>query len=258
MIVYSLLSTMLSCSMKNNQLIKEKDIQVYIDNNFHDYKEDYNGISDLIKVNANKKLIGYASQITRKWQVDRLIIFNKEKTKCFTTVNTITNTWEKGTSDLIKSLYGVKIKEKWHVYLGNQNLIAMRDGYKYDIYEPFTWDELSYVAHEQMFGRYIKYTKNRIEIDFDQLEKDTGVRALTGKSIDEVESEEAAFLELTDYYQSRKIDSLEYQDLLNEINNPVPKERESIKKISWWDKLWGAEEPIFDSKEWKEYIMSKQ
>ncbi len=246
-----------SCGNQKNMLIKEKAISSYIDKNFNSYKNTYIELNEVIKKQANANIKWYVEKLFRKWQIDSLIIFNRDQTKLYTTLNTFTNSWEGGSSDLVQSLYGVKIKGKWHVYLGNQNLIAMRSGYKTNKYEPFTWEELSYVAHEQMFGRYIKYTKNGIEINHIALEKDTGVRALTGKNLDEVESEEAAFIELTEYYNSRKIDSLEYQEMINEINNPTPKERDPIKKVSWWDKLWGAEVPIFDTKEWKEYIKNK-
>jgi hypothetical protein len=258
-ILINVLFTMIGCNLNNGftKLQKEVAIQSYIDQNEKSYEDVYIEISNEVNRMKNDRLKSTLLNIIHESTIDKLIIFNKGRTKLYTTLNSSAKIYKNSSSDLIQSIYGVKIDGKWHVYLGNQNLIAMRDGYKTYKYEPFTWEELSYVAHEQMFGRYLKYTENEIAINYENLEHDTSVRSLTGKNLDEVESEEAAFIELTEYYNSRKLDSTEYQQLLEEINNPEPKERESIKKLTWWDKLWGAEVPVFDTKEWKEYLANK-
>lgn len=133
----------------------------------------------------------------------------------------------------------------------------MRDGYKNDIYEPFTWEELSYVAHEQMFGRFISFENNRIIIYEDHIDK-VIVTSYWGSTFNyEEKTDEEKFLRLSKESQTKIIDSLQYQQLLDELNNPSPKEREPIKKITWWDKLWVAKEPIFETKEWKEYLADR-
>src|SRR5690606_12532150 len=152
----------------------------------------------------------------------------------------------------------VKIGGKWHVYLGNQNLIAMRDGYKTDKYEPFTWEELSYVAHEQMFVSFIEFNKNGdLVVRPDLVEKLINPKDVCGRDYINEKTEEEGFVKCSHDRHSKKIDSTEYQQLLEEINNPELKEREPVKKFTWWDKLRGVEEPVFDTKEWKEYIAGK-
>ena len=154
-----------SCGNQNNMIEKEKAIDSFIEKNFNSYNNIYTELNELINERANLHINWYVEKLFRKWQVDSLIVFNKEKTKLYTTINTITNPWEDGSSDLVQSLYGVKIKGKWRVYLGNQNLIAMRGGYKANKYEPFTWEELSYVAHEQLFGSVLDFDKNGTYIE---------------------------------------------------------------------------------------------
>ena len=245
-------------SCNSSKLIKrEISIKMYIENNFDTYSDIYSEINYQINDLVDKRVNIAQAQIFREYQLDSLIIYNKSRSKLFSTINTKTNPWEIGSSDLIQSLYGVKLNNKWHLYLG-ANLIALRDGYKTNKYEPFTWQELSHVAHEQMFGRFIGFDENGNMLSkHDMVEKYVNPWDIGGASITHEGTEEERFLRLTAYNQSKKLDSTEYQQLLNEINNPEPKERDPIKKLTWWDKLWGEEVPVFDTKEWKEYIANK-
>jgi hypothetical protein len=241
-----------------DKLEKEIIIQNFISNNFNTYgnihAEIENSIKNKIK-NLNKSTI---AQIIRKYRVDNLLVLNKDSTKLYTTINTKTDINAIGSSDLIQSLYAVKIDGKWLVFIGHQNLIAMRDDYKYNKYEPFTWDEISYMAHEQMFGRYISIDKSgSLIINYDQLDKDTGVRELTGKIPGEYSTPDDAFISLNEYYESQTLDSLEIAQIKEDIEAGKNKPKDPIKRLTWWDKLWGAQEPIFETDEWKEYIKSK-
>jgi hypothetical protein len=108
-----------------------------------------------------------------------------------------------------------------------------------------------------MFGRFISFENNRIIIYEDHIDK-VIVTSYWGSTFNyEEKTDEEKFLRLSKESQTKIIDSLQYQQLLDELNNPSPKEREPIKKITWWDKLWGAKEPIFETKEWKEYLADK-
>ena len=134
----------------------------------------------------------------------------------------------------------------------------MRDGYKYNKYEPFTWDEISFMAHEQMFGRYISIDKNgSLSINHDQFDKDTGVRELTGKIPGEYTTPDDAFISLNEYYESQTLDSTEIAQIKEDLEAGKNKPKDPIKTVTWWDKLWGEQEPIFETDEWKAYIKSK-
>jgi hypothetical protein len=227
---------LLSCQMKNSKLKNELVIQNFIRDNFKNYRHVHDTLDGIIEDKVKMKVKSAKSLISKTgFQVDNLIIFNKDKTKLYTTLNSINPIIAIGSSDLIQSLYGVKIEGKWLVFIGHQNLVAMRDGYKYNKYEPFTWDEISFMAHEQMFGRYISIDKNgSLSINHDQFDKDTGVRELTGT-----------------------LDSLEIAQIKEDLEAGKNKPRDPIKKVTWWDRLWGKEIPIFETVEWKAYIKSK-
>ena len=246
--------------MKNSKLKNELVIQDFIKDNFNDYKHIHDTLNDIIEYRVKMKVKSAKSLISKTgFQVDNLIIFNKDKTKLYTTLNSVNPINAIGSSDLIQSLYGVKIEGKWLVYIGHQNLIAMRDSYKYNKYEPFTWDEISFMAHEQMFGRYISIDKSgSLVINYDQLDKDTGVRELTGKIPGEYSTTDDAFISfIAEYYEAQTMDSLEIAQIKEDIEAGKNKPRDPIKKVTWWDRLWGAEVPIFETDEWKKYIKSK-
>lgn len=258
LIVY-VLYTLIGCNLNNESIKVQKEvaIQSYIVQNEKTYEDVYMEISDEVNRMKKDRLKSTLLNVIHDSRIDKLIIFNKEKTKLYTTLNTSAKIYEHSSSDLVQSLYGVKIDGKWHVYFG-ANLIALREGYKTNKYEPFTWDELSYVAHEQMFGRFIDFDENgNMLTKHDMVEKYVNPWDIGGTSISHEGTEEERFLRLTAYNQSKKLDSTEYQQLLEEINNSESKEREPIKKLAWWDKLLGAEVPIFDTKVWKEYIAGK-
>ncbi len=249
---------LLNCANSTSRGAKEQSVQEYVRKNWSSYSSIYLEITKEISKMKKENISSTLLNTLLDSKVDSLIVFNKNRDKLYTTLNSLSKPWEGGSSDLIQSLYGVKIEGKWHIYVGQYNLIAMRDGYKYDIYEPFTWEELSYMAHEQLFGRFIIFKDNGIAINYKRLDEETSVRSLTGKTLDEVESESAAFIELTEYYNSRKIDSTQLERMKEDMVKGKQKPKLSYQpKVTWWDKLWGAEEPIFETKEWKEYLRQK-
>jgi len=259
MIIFiSVILIMNGCS-KHSRVQKEILIQRYIEQNERTQENIYNEISSHIQRMKKDSLKSMLLNFIHESKIDNLIIFNKEQTKFYTTLNTSAKIYSHSTSDLIQSLYGVKIDGKWLVFIGHQNLIAMRDGYKYNKYEPFTWDEISFMAHEQMFGRYISIDKSgSLIINYDQLDKDTGVRELTGKIPGEYTTPEDAFISFNaEYYESQTLDSIEISQIKEDIEAGKNKPKDPIKKVAWWDRLWGKEIPIFETDEWKEYIKSK-
>ena len=257
MIIFiSVILIMNGCS-KHSRVQKEISIQRYIFQNEITYDNVYKDISNEIERMKKDSLKSTLLNFIHESKIDKLFIFNKEKTKFYTTLNTSARIYSHSTSDLIQSLYGVKIDGVWHVYLG-ENLIAMRDGYKYDKYEPFTWDEISYMAHEQMFGRFIDFDwRGNLKMKPEMVDKYVNPWDIAGTEISQEGTEKEIFLRFTQKQMSNKIDSIEYLHLLDEVNNPEPKVKDPIVTLTWLDKLWGAEEPIFETDEWKEYIKSK-
>ena len=249
---------LLSCQMKNSKFKNELVIQDFINDNFNDYKHVHDTLNDIIEYRVKMKVKSAKSLISKTGiQVDNLIIFNKNKTKLYTTLNSINPINAIGSSDLIQSLYGVKIEGKWYVFLG-ANLIALRDGYKYNKYEPFTWEEISFMAHEQMFGRYISISRDgKMITESDMVEKYVNPEHIGGSSISQEGTEKERFLRLWEFEYSQTLDSTEIAQIKEDIEAGKNKPRDPIKKVTWWDRLWGEEIPIFEIDEWKAYVKCK-
>jgi hypothetical protein len=247
----------MSLNRNIDKIDKEIIIQNFISNNFNNYSNIYVEIENLINIrikNFNKTITG---QLFRQYKVDNLLVFNKDTTKLYTTINTKAGINAIGSSDLIQSLYGVKIEGKWLVFLG-ANLIAMRDDYKYNKYEPFTWDEISYMAHEQMFGRYISISDNgKLIMKSDIVEKYVNPEHIGGSSISQEGTEKERFLRLWEFENSQTLDSTEIAQIKEDLEAGKNKPRDPIKKVTWWDRLWGKEVPIFETDEWKNFVKSK-
>ncbi len=249
---------LVSCQMKNSKFKNELLIQDFIIDNFEDYRHVHDTLNDIIKYRVKMKVKSAKSLISKtSFQVDNLIIFNKDRTKLYTTLNSINPINAIGSSDLIQSLYGVKIEGKWYVFLG-ANLIAMRDDYKYNKYEPFTWDEISFMAHEQMFSRYISIADNgKLIPKSDIVEKYVDPEHIGGSSISQEGTEKERFIRLWEFENSQTLDSTEIEQIKEDLEAGKNKPKDPIKKVTWWDRLWGKEVPIFETDEWKEYIRSK-
>jgi hypothetical protein len=249
---------LLSCQMKNSRFKNELVIQDFIRDNFEEYRHVHDTLNDIIENRVKMNFKSAKSLISKTgFNVDKLIIFNKDKTKLYTTVNSINHINAIGSSDLIQSLYSVKIEGKWYVFLG-ANLIAMRDDYKYNKYEPFTWDEISFMAHQQMFSRYISITDNgKLIPKSDNVEKYVDPEHIGGSSISQEGTEKERFIRLWEFENSQILDSTEIAQMKAEIEAGKDKPKDPTKKVTWWDRLWGKEVPIFETDEWREYIKSK-
>jgi len=255
-IILALLS-ILTCVSKNNRLSKEVIIQKNIELKFEKYKSVYLQMTNEIQTKISNRNKSVITQLFSDFMIDKLIVFNSDSTKLFTTINTLKRNNTKISSDLIQSLYGVKIDGKWLLFLG-ANLIALRESYKNNKYEPFSWDEISYVAHEQMFGRFLSIdSDNNLSINSHLVETEINPWYLAGAHISDEGTDDERFIRLWNYENSQTLDSLEIAQIKQDITETKVKLYEPIKRLTWWDKLWGAQDPIFETDEWKEYIKSK-
>lgn len=239
-------------------LSDEKKVQKYISNHFHEYDDVREEVHKIINNGLKNKLKKYKSQINKTFfSTDSLYIFNSSRNKFYSTLNSINSINASGSSDLVQGLYGVKIQDQWLIFLGG-NLIAMRGGYKYDKYEPFTWDEISFMAHEQMFGKYLSFDwKRKLSINQDLVDKYVDPWNIGGTSVSEEGTEKERFLRLWEFENSQTLDSTEIAQIKEDLEAGNNKPKDPIKKVTWWDRLWGEEVPIFETDEWKEHIKSK-
>ncbi len=136
------------------------------------------------------------------------------------------------------------------------NLIAQREGYKKDVSKVFTWDELSYVAREQMFPQFIGFDENsNIIISDNAFIKHVKADVIGGSRVSPEGSEDEKFLRLWNYKQSVLLDSLEFKELAEKDSVKIDNPLYQIDKPENQSYLFNT--LIFDSKEWKEYLHKK-
>jgi hypothetical protein len=139
------------------------------------------------------------------------------------------------------------------------NLVALRAGYKYEKYEPFTWKELSYVAHEQMFRRFVSLdNKGNLLIHHDKIDAYIDPWNIGGTRITHEGSENERFLRLYEAKQSKIIDSTHLAQIYADIEAGKDKEREPVQKPGWVQRKLGIGVPIFESKAWKKHLEERR
>lgn len=251
LLIYSLFQ---SCSGFGYDIHKHKLMDEYAKNNFKSYESVYHELQSKIDDMVRRHVHSSRGQIGNEYRIDSFIAFNSERNKLFTTLNT-KNMNISSSSDLVQDLYGVKIDDNWLLFFG-YNLIAQREGYKKDVSKVFTWDELSYVAREQMFPQFIGFDENsNIIISDNAFNKHVKADVIGGSRVSPEGSEDEKFLRLWNYEQSVILDSLEYEELAEKdsvkIDNPIYKIDKPDNRFYLFNTL------IFDSQEWKDYMKER-
>lgn len=254
MLILLIYSFFHSCSNFGYDIDKHKKMDEYVKNNFKSYESLYHELHYKIDEMVGRHVHSIRGQIGNEYRIDSFIAFNSERNKLFTTLNT-KNMNINSYSDLVQNLYGVKINNKWLLFFG-YNLIAQREGYKKDVSKVFTWDELSYVAREQMFPQFIGFDENsNIIISDNAFNKHVKADVIGGSRVSPEGSEDEKFLRLWNYEQAEILDSFEYKELAEndtvEINSPLYHIDKRDKQSYFFNTL------IFDSHEWKDYVKER-
>lgn len=252
--IFLIYSFFQSCSGYGYDINKHKKMDEYVKNNFTSYESVYHELQSKIDDMVDRHVHSIRGQIGNEYRIDSFIVFNSERNKLFTTLNT-KNMNMSSSSDLVQNLYGVKIDDNWLLFFG-YNLIAQREGYKKDVSKVFTWDELSYVAREQMFPQFIGFdVNNNIIISDNAFHKYVKAEEIGGSRVSPEGSEDEKFLRLWNYKQAVILDSLEYKELVEKDSfkrdNPLYQIDKPENQSYWFNTL------IFDSQEWKDYMKER-
>jgi hypothetical protein len=109
-----------------------------------------------------------------------------------------------------------------------------------------------------MFGKYLSFDwKRKLSINQDLVDKYVDPWNIGGTSVSEEGTEKERFLRLWEFENSQTLDSTEIAQIKEDLEAGNNKPKDPIKKVTWWDRLWGEEVPIFETDEWKEHIKSK-
>ncbi len=246
-----------SCNKYSGQIENEGYINHFICDNFGQYKVLYEYITNYIHLKSNLRMEEFVEKQFLEWQVDSLILFNYDQTKLYTTINTRAAIWYGGTSDLVQEVYGVKVNGEWLIFLG-ASLIISREGYKRNVYEPFSWQELSFVAHEQLFSKFltINNVKNK-SFQSDILDKVVTPDYLGGSLITTEGDEKDKYLEYLRYRNSKIVDSMEFEKIFKEYEYKKEKFKKNDSSKGNENKSIISNDLVFESKVWELFLKNK-
>jgi len=146
-----------SCKTQGQKNVIYTDrYQEYLTENFDSYREIYNSINDSISVWVADSLAKVLPLMHNTWQLDSAIVFNSDSSRLFTTVNERSSGWKDTELDWIHEFAGAYLEEEWYYYFMPTSMPVSRLEFKEELYEPYTFDELSYIAHKQRFGGMLK------------------------------------------------------------------------------------------------------
>lgn len=251
----------ISCNNQNDQGYKEKNnfnsIQnEYVKKKFYNYKEIFSLIKDTINSWKRDSLIAVEFLYTRpQYYVDSLIVFNMDSTRLFGSYISI-DIKSNSIFDYIDDLGGAKINNKWYFFFGIHTAID-RATYQDSIYSPLTFDELSYLARENLSHALYKDGKGDIKVKesfFDFMDDPNGWGLRPGSTRADIDS---VIVARNKEKRKRKIDPKRIEQKQSEMASSVRPNEPVPPKLPWYKKLFPKEEKLFESKEWKEFIANK-
>ncbi len=143
------LMLLMACNSKNSV----NDIYVdYVQKNFKNYEAIYHQLNDnLLAWKTDSLAITKNYFFDNYWQIDSALVFNKNRTRLFTTLNSKSKSIKDATVDTVNEIGGAQINGEWYFFTPI-SMPVLREKYQDSIYAAFTFEELSYIAHKHRFG----------------------------------------------------------------------------------------------------------
>jgi len=234
-----------------NRIEKCNEISISYPNNFNNISKTYNAIEDTLNNWINDSLLASKKIFFAKnWLIDSTIIFNNDTSRLFTYV---LNKGRK--SDYQYDLAGAKINNKWYFFFGTSTIID-RASYQDSIYSPMTFDELSYLARENLSSAFYQDKNGKVKVResfFDFMDDSNGWGLPPGSTRKDIDS---VIVARNKEMRQYKIDPAEIEQIKAEMAKSV-RPQEPILDIKWYEKIFPKEKKLFETDEWKEYVKSK-
>jgi len=236
-------------SCKDKIIIQPYD--KYVSDNFRDYKDIRETLVDTLIQWKVDSLIGTTNFFYQDtWQIDSILLFNRDSSRLFTTLNVRHGNKKDSRSDIIEGIVGVKIKKKWYFHFGGTRIVS-RLGLKSDIYSTLSFEELSFISHTRTMARFLKINENgEYFIDYDEMEN-YFYKAYRSyyPNLDKIDS---LILTRIAAYKRKKLDDKYIKKVKESGLNSVRPEDPETKSKSWWDETFGKEEVgLFETEAWK-------
>lgn len=243
-------------TINKTQLTKNEIINTYIKGNHATNGLLFKVVKDTITSWLKNDLAASQMLLFDKWNIDSAILTNANKDRMYSVVLKQSTSFLNSNSDWIFDLAGAKIDGEWYFFYGSSTVID-RATYQDSIYSPLTFDELSYLARENLSHALYKDENGDIKVKesfFDFMDDPSGWGLPPGSTKADIDS---LIVVGNKKMRQHKIDPAEIERIKAEMaasvrpNEPVP------PKLPWYKKLFPKEEKLFDSKEWKEFIANK-
>jgi hypothetical protein len=230
-----------------NELNREyKDLVCsYSKDSFNKYSLVYTQANDSINNWLQDSLSITLSFFLNPWKLDSAICFNSDSTRLFTTLNRQQKGHKDGNSDNINELGGALIQGRWYFMLGASWPIV-REYYQDSIYAPLTYEELSTIAHKEVFPNHSidpvtgKYIFNEAFFEatffepFDDICKNNPNRKACCDSVWVAHSKKQ---------KNQKLDPTELAQIKREMETSVRPYYEPYAPRTWWQRVWHPFEP---------------
>lgn len=253
----------LGCNNLNDQGTKNRNKlntnqNEYIKKNFNECKEIFNLIKDTINTWKTDSLLAVEFLFTRpQYHIDSLIVLNSDTTRF---IGSYINIDIKNNSifDYIDDLGGARIEGKWYFFFGIHTVID-RATYQDSIYSPLTFDELSYLARQNLSGAFVKDENGDVKVResfFDFMDDPKGWGLPPGSTRKDIDS---VIVARNKEMHTRKIDPIRIKQELAEMAKSVRPNEPVKPELSWYEKIVKPrkKDKLFESDEWKEYVKSK-
>jgi hypothetical protein len=223
--------------------------------NYNNYKELSQLLTDSLNSWKNDSLlISKPIFFNAGWQIDSVIIFNKDSSRLYTTRNSRVLNFKDSKMDYIKEFLGAKIGNQWYFYPG-ASYVVPRQNYQDSMYAPLTFEELSYVAHKRpMAGMLLRDKDGKVVVNHERMNDRFfgGFPTYTREQID------STILSRVRKMHTKKLDPDEVEDIKSRMASSVRPEEPFLpsrakKEKSWWVILTKNDPgvKIFESEEWK-------
>ncbi|MEY3501525.1 MAG: hypothetical protein RL308_3198 [Bacteroidota bacterium] len=244
----------LSCSENNKMENELKFRDKYISSNFNSYKDLYGISTDSINkwMDSSLSIVQY-EVVNRCFKLDSIYIFNKDKSRFYTTYNTKDFENKDAVFDYIKDFGGAKINGKWYFFFMGVSSPVRREDWQDSVYAPLTFDELSYVAYESHFKNLVKNIQEGYPEKNEKYFDDMFFDYSECKDVKDKHfcSDTFTLAAVVSKYKN-KLEPKEIADIKQSIlESKLPDGEPLVKSFSWWEKLKYGEK-LFESETWKE------
>lgn len=231
----------------------------YVNNNFVKYEKVYNQLNDSLNYWIEQQISSVEYfQNKSEFMVDSMILFNKDSTHLYTLILKKDMHKKDAVFDYLKAIGGAKINKAWYFFFMNVTYPVDRKSFQDSIYAPLSFDELSYLAHENLIGIIRKDANNYFYVD-EKFFQHNFYDLVTECPKDKWQKicVDSLILKMTSDKYKYKIKPEEIEEMKKQMARSV-RPLEPKQDISLWQKLFGRkEEKLFESKEWKEYLQKK-